>query len=78
MGVYNGFIGVNVNCEMWYVWIIFLNIHSFDFIIYYLFIEGERETGKKIYEILDRTGFHLKRGDLLEATIALNGLTGIK
>ncbi|XP_021951987.1 MICOS complex subunit MIC60 isoform X2 [Folsomia candida] len=39
--------------------------------------EGERKTAKKTYEILDRAGFHLKRGDLLEAAITLNSLTGL-
>jgi len=39
--------------------------------------DGERKTATKTYEILDRTGFHLKRGELLEATITLNTLTGL-
>jgi hypothetical protein len=39
-------------------------------------LDGERKTAKKTYEILDRTAFHLKRGDLLEAVVILNTLTG--
>jgi len=41
-----------------------------------LFVDGEREEGKTTFEILDRTAFHLKQGDLLEAAISLNRLQG--
>ena len=40
--------------------------------------DGENTTPKSVYEVLDRTAFHLRRGELLDAVSTLNTLEGTK
>jgi len=39
--------------------------------------DGDKATSKDTYEVLDRTGFHLRRGEFLEAVSTLNKIDGI-
>lgn len=39
--------------------------------------EGEKESVSTIYEILDKTAYHLRQGELLEAVLTLNQTEGI-
>jgi hypothetical protein len=39
--------------------------------------DGEKATSEDIFELLDRTGFHLRRGEFLEAIATLSRLEGV-